>query len=395
MRVLLVSIGDQILREPNGSVAERLHGYAARAGCISQLVYSPAANRRRATRVGRHMCSYPTRSRDKLGFFPDALALGRRLLSDERYDLIETQDPVAAGLIGVALGRSFGLPVVLGCHNDFYASQAWLRENWRTPLEYALARWTLARADGARVVSRALACSVIRHGLPRNRVAVAPVPVDRGLFARGKADTPTRRGWTTASALRVSEGQGERVPVRHGRRVLFVGRVVRQKDVPTLIRAMALVPNASLDVAGDGPELPLCRALAAELGVSATFHGNVAPDALSALYWRAAVGASPALYEGYGRVLVELALHGTPVVATPVGGVPDVVLDGETGLLVPPADPVLLAGSITRLLDDPAQARQLGQRAWERAVDRFDPDRQSDEIVAFWRNIGALGPRRR
>src|SRR5205823_399324 len=126
------------------------------------------------------------------------------------FDLIETQDPVAAGVIGVALACASGVPVVLGCHNEYYGSRAWRGESARTWLEYAIARWTLARCDAVRVVSTAIAESVGRHGVPRERVGVAPVPIDRGLFARGRTLTPQRRRWGH-----------ERVPSGR-RRVLFV-----------------------------------------------------------------------------------------------------------------------------------------------------------------------------
>jgi glycosyltransferase involved in cell wall biosynthesis len=385
VRVLLVSVGDQVLREPASGVAARLASYAALAGEIDQVVYSPASHGLRPTRLGPGLRSYPTRSRAKLGFFVDGVVVASHLLVRDRYDVIETQDPVAAGLVGATLAERFGVPLVVGCHNDFFGSRAWLAETPRNVVEYAVARWIVARADGVRVVSEALAESVRRLGVPPARIGVAPVPIDQGLYDRGRALTPTRRGWP---ATRQS-ASGE--PAR----LLFVGRVVPQKDLPTLLRAVARVRRAGrdlvLDVVGTGSRLDECRALAGDLGIGdvVRFAGGLPPAELSEFLWRCDVFVSPAVYEGYGRVLAEAALHGAPTIATRVGGVTDIVADGETGLLVDPGDDAALAAAMLRLLDDPATRQAIGERAWRRAIEEFRPDRQARRVVDLWQRVAA------
>jgi glycogen(starch) synthase len=391
VRVLLISVGDEILARPSGTIGRRLASYADQAGTMVQIVYSPLGHRRRATRLSAHLVSYPTRSRTRIAFFVDALAAGRRILSSERFDLIETQDPAVSGVVGLALGRLYRVPCVVGCHTDLFASDAWARESLRNRLERFIARRVARQADGVRVVSSQIGRSVVELGVPKGRVGIAPVPVDEDLYRLGRERTALRRGWT-------SHGGSSRptVPVREGR-ILFVGRLVASKDVGTLLTAVAALGRrgirSHLTLAGDGPQAEPLRRAAAEHGLidSVEFVGAVPPNHLSELYLDADVLVLPSKYEGYGRVIVEAALHGVPTIATAVGGIPELVKDGETGRLISPGDAQALAEALIELLGDPVQRDRLGRAAWDRAIVEFEPRRQREAIVAFWRRIAETG----
>jgi glycosyltransferase involved in cell wall biosynthesis len=132
--------------------------------------------------------------------------------------------------------------------------------------------------------------------------------------------------------------------------VLYAGRLSPEKGVRELVAASA---GLNLVVAGDGPlkaEVPQAR-------------GFVPRDELERLYDRAAVVVCPSLREGFGVACAEAMAHGKPVVASAVGGLPDLVLDGTTGLLVPPGDTVALRAALDRLLGDPSLRRRLGLNA--------------------------------
>src|SRR5436189_6187527 len=155
--------------------------------------------------------------------------------------------------------------------------------------------------------------------------------------------------------------------------VLFVGRLVERKGVAHLIEAMARLGRGDegprLEIVGDGPERPRLEALVRRLGVEnrVAFRGKIASDELQASYARAAVCVLPSVLdargdtEGLGVVLLEAMNHATPVIASRVGGIPDIVEDGVSGLLVPPGDADALAAAVRRLRDDPDLARRLGE----------------------------------
>lgn len=315
-------------------------------------------------------------------YVADAIRIGHSILRRDRFDLIETQDPVMAGVAGLILGRMHRVPVVIGCHHEYTTSKAWITESLRNRVESSIARGTITRADGVRAVSRRVAEGARELGVASERVGVASVPIDARMYARGRDETPARRGWSESPARESS------------RRVLFAGRVERQKDVPAIIRAVAGISGARLDVVGAGSQLRACRALAESLGVSdrVAFHGAVVPADLSDFYWTCDVFTTPSLYEGYGRVFAEAAIHGAPSVGTRVGGIVDIV-DDSNGVLVAPGDPDALRVSLRSFLDDPARATAVGQNAWRRGIERFNPESDVERIVTFWSHIATLGCR--
>jgi glycosyltransferase involved in cell wall biosynthesis len=219
---------------------------------------------------------------------------------------------------------------------------------WGTDVEVARRAPRLARRvlQGARLViaaSTALADSARRLGAAR--VEVIPSGVDLPPDVGAEAIPPE---------------------------VLYAGRLSPEKGVDELVAATA---GMNLVVAGDGP-------LRARVpGVL----GFVPHDELHRLYARAAVVACPSRREGFGVACLEAMAHGRPVVATDVGGLRDLVADGETGLVVPPRDPVALRGALERLLGDPGLRRQLGAAGRERARERFSWAAVTDATVAAYR----------
>ena len=152
---------------------------------------------------------------------------------------------------------------------------------------------------------------------------------------------------------------------------LAAGRLMWKKDYPTLLRAFARRRGAVLLIAGDGPQEAELRALARELAVDARFLGRV--DEMPALMNAADALVLSSVVEGLPMALIEAAASGLPAVATDVGGVREVVLDGHTGFVAPPRDPAALAAAMARLAALSLQDRaRMGVAARAHAVARFD-----------------------
>jgi glycosyltransferase involved in cell wall biosynthesis len=156
----------------------------------------------------------------------------------------------------------------------------------------------------------------------------------------------------------------------------MVGRLTPVKDVETLVRATKLAvqvdPTFRLEVAGDGPCLPALKRLTSELGLldHIRFLGEVRD--VPALLARASVFVLSSLSEGISLALLEAMARGLPVVATRVGGNPEVVVEGETGLLVPARSEVELAWAMQRLRNDPEGSRRMGEAGRKRVLQHFD-----------------------
>jgi glycosyltransferase involved in cell wall biosynthesis len=153
--------------------------------------------------------------------------------------------------------------------------------------------------------------------------------------------------------------------------VLYAGRLSPEKGVLELAEA---ADGLRLVVAGDGP---LRARVPGALGF-------VPHDELDRLYARAAVVACPSRREGFGVACLEAMAHGKPVVATGVGGLRDLVVDGETGILVPPRAPAELRAALELLLGDRELRRRLGAAGRERARDRFSWETVTDATVAAY-----------
>ena len=154
--------------------------------------------------------------------------------------------------------------------------------------------------------------------------------------------------------------------------VLYAGRLSPEKGVEELVAASQ---GLNLVVAGDGPLRPQVPGAL----------GFVPHDELQHLYARAAVVACPSRREGFGVACLEAMAHGRPVVASAVGGLKDLVVDGKTGLLVPPGDPEALRAALERLLADAELRRRLGACGRERAGERFSWAAVTDATLAAYR----------
>ncbi len=183
-------------------------------------------------------------------------------------------------------------------------------------------------------------------GLGHARVSVLPNP------APDVPELPSR------DALRAELGF-------EGHTLVFASRLGPQKSFGTALEALARVPGVSLVVAGDGPERAALERRAAELGLEGRvrFLGSVPRDRVLCLFRAADASVLPSAWENFPHTVVEALAVGCPVIATAVGGVPEVVRDGENGLLVPARDPDALAAAIARFFGDTELRARLAAAA--------------------------------
>lgn len=178
-------------------------------------------------------------------------------------------------------------------------------------------------------------------------------------------------------------------------RVLFVGRLIERKGLPFLLEAVSLLADRRslhLDVVGEGSLKTELMSMADRLGVSdkVTFRGRVDDEELTDLYAQCDCFVLPAIVdshgdtEGLGVVLLEAMSYRKPVIATNVGGIPDIIHDEETGLLVEQKDAEALAKAVERCLDDSDLAKRLGEQGAVYVQQHFDWSRIVDEVEALY-----------
>ncbi|MER7275128.1 glycosyltransferase [Dactylosporangium sp. NPDC000244] len=224
-------------------------------------------------------------------------------------------------------------------------------------------------------VSQYIRRRALEWGYPAERTVVLPIGVDTGLIAP--------------------------LPPPEAPRILHVARLVEVKGTADLLRAFALVrrgvPAAELVIVGDGPLRAPLGALAAELGVAGAVrflgaqpHAEVlAQVAAARVLCLPSVPAANGAREGLGMVLLEAAASGRPVVGTDHGGIPEAVVDGETGYLVPERDPAALAERLLALLADPDLAARLGAAGRAMVERRYDLHTRTAELESLYAGLAA------
>ncbi|HUV37589.1 MAG TPA: glycosyltransferase family 4 protein [Patescibacteria group bacterium] len=307
-----------------------------------------------------------------------------RLFRRERFDVVHTHTPVA-GLIGRVAARIAAVPHVVYTAHGFYFHEAMNRNVRRFFIR--LERFGGRLSDIVFVQSEEDWREAHREGVaPPGRLIYIGNGVDPTRFGRERY---TRENAALRGEFHLGEG-----PV-----VGFVGRIVREKGAVEFVEAAAsvrrVVSRARFIMVGqplpsdrDGcwreiqalrEKLDLCGVL--EL----TGYRRDVPAILSLFD----LFVLPSYREGMPRALLEAMATGIPVVATDIRGCREEVVDGETGLLVPPRDPEALAAAITRLLADPPRADAMGAAGRARVLDRFDERRitrlQVDRIERLYR----------
>jgi glycogen(starch) synthase len=280
------------------------------------------------------------------------------------------EDLAVLPLAARAAGRR-GIPLVVTVHCS-------LRHTLRTvDPRSALLKWaggeierrTLRSADAIIVLTPRLAQKLAFDGIPAERIYVIPSGVNPRLFS-GSLPPP----W----------------PALDGPLIVFVGRLVRQKGPRTLLEAARLMgdSNAHFIFVGDGPERAVLERAALDHRLTERVHltGFVSHDLVPSVLAHADLLVLPSVYEELGSVLLEGMQAGLPIVASNAGGIPDVVVHEDNGLLVPPEDPSALADAIRRILSDPRLARRLSRSARSRA-DSYDWRVLSAKVLVVYRDI--------
>ncbi len=284
----------------------------------------------------------------------DPLLLAR-LVRGLNADVVHTH-LVHADLYGGLAARLRGTTLVSTKHND---------DPFRTGSFRFVERGLARLADRVVAISESLRRFTIeRVGVPAGKVETIHYGLDEPPAA-----------WGTNPPDAVPEG---------ARILLSVSRLTEQKGIDVAVTALPLLPDDTvLVVLGEGPERAALTELAGGLGVeSRLFLPGRVPD-VAAWLRRASVYVHPARWEGFGLAVLEAMVCGLPVVATNVSSLPELVADGDTGILVPPDDPAAFARGVVRALAEPT----LGQAGHERARREFSVALMADRTAALYASL--------
>jgi glycosyltransferase involved in cell wall biosynthesis len=297
------------------------------------------------------------------GYFLSFRRAARRAVRDFKPDVVHAHWWVPSGMVAATLRT----PFVVTSHG----SDVRLLES--SPPARALARRVLGRASAVTTVSSFLQRDLLRF-LPtlETPIEVLPMPLDVAHFASGSAEAKA-------------------IPPR----ILYAGNLVASKGVDLLIEAVARLRDRGVEcelrILGEGPERGPLEALARSRGIAdvVTFSPFLPQSEMPAEYGRSTVTVLPSRgnAEGLGLTLVEALLSGSAVVGTPAGGIPEVVIDGKTGLIARDGDATDLAQKIGRLLSDDALREWLVRCGAERARERHAAIAAAARFISLYEQV--------
>jgi starch synthase len=317
-----------------------------------------------------------------------------------------TADPIGADVVhchtwythlgGIMVKLAYGLPLVVTTHS-LEPLRPWKREQLKGG--YDLSAWLERTA-----IEMSDAVIAVSKGTRDDVLANFNVEPERVHVIHNGIDTDEYRPTDATDLI-------ERFPIDLARPyVLFVGRITRQKGIIHLVRAFSHLPRHTQVVLCAGA--PDTKEIAVEMEAAVEAARGDHPDVVwidemvdkptvRQLYSHATVFCCPSVYEPFGIINLEAMACETAVVASAVGGIPEVVVDGETGVLVPfepaggdsfePRDPNRferhLASAVQALLDDPQRAAEMGRRGRERAVENFSWASIAEQTVRLYRSL--------
>jgi glycosyltransferase involved in cell wall biosynthesis len=298
----------------------------------------------------------------------------RKLIERFNPDLIQTHAAKAHFLLRCS-GLGKDTPWIAFHHG-------YTNTDFRSPIYNNLNRWSLQAPERIVTVSLATKQQLLRHGIAGQRITVVHNAVQVRQHHQIQND---------ASILRQKKIDLGVLPDE--KLILCAGRLSQEKAqidmVGALIHLRKLRPDLAvrLMIIGDGPERErISQAIqSAGLEKSVVLTGHLKD--LTPYYEAADVVAIPSLSEGSPNVLLEAMAFGVPVVATEVGGIPEIVAHGETALLVPARDPGAMAAAIDRVISDPCTASTLARQARKKVETDYSPESRAKSLVSIYDDV--------
>lgn len=284
--------------------------------------------------------------RNRIIFFPAAFFIGCYLCAIKKIDTIVCQGPLTEGLIGSWLKIIWRKELVVEVHGDWregpFINKKRVLASISRRIVGVVGLWVLTNADKIRTLTH-ISRDEVKPRFPGKKYFVFPTFTDIDIFLDEK-DTDFRNYILTVAVLS---------PV---------------KSIDTLIEAFAKIhekfPNFKLVIVGDGPSKQNLKSKVKSLRLDSDviFMGKLSQEKVKDVMKDCYMFALPSLSEGFGRVFIEAMALGKPVVATNVGGIPEIVKDGENGFLVVPRDVHSLAEKLESLIISPELAKRMGQK---------------------------------
>ncbi len=310
-----------------------------------------------------------------------------RLHRKHHFDVIHAHWLLPNGFIGAVLSKVYKLPLVITMHgSDMFVAKRNSFFKW-------IASWTLKRAAMVTSVTPTFLPELTVLGVSKLNRCLIPNGVDPAAFPSNLCEKQARIKFRKNLSIPESDLV-----------VFALGRIVLKKGFDLLVRALPLVkekiPNVTLIIGGDGTDLERLKTLAIDLGVSewVRFTGIITRTDVPVYFRMCDVFTLPAVFDPNGNVdgcpnvILEAMSCGKPVVASNISGIPIIVKDGETGILVEEKDVPGLASALIELLTDRLKREQFGLAGQQRILNELTWDKVIEQIQGVYQRCAKIRP---
>ncbi len=299
-----------------------------------------------------------------------------QLIKKEEVSLVHAHAPFAGSIISALAGKLAGVPVIIHAHLQDALSSNSLIRSYQNMMNY----WTSRKCCNAMIaVSYQVKDALITEGFDSRKFYV----VHNGTLVNNRE---------IDSNIRNELNIPEDIPV-----VIHIGRLCKSKGQHLLLQAAANLQQlgqeavyliVGKDLEQDGAYLKYLKDLAQELGINKSVHFLGHRSDIPQLLALSDLLVLPSYTEGLPLVILEAMAAGLPVIATPVGGIPEVVIHQETGLLVPVGDVQALVNAMLKLLQNPDLRNEIGNKGSEMVRKDFSVEKMCDEVFDIYEKVG-------
>jgi len=382
VKIISISLDKKIFEENSATRQRQIeYGKLCRQMHIIVLGKSGVAPKCRRDSLSEKVMAYEVSGNNFKRFF-GAYKLAKEIIIKEKSDLITAQDPFATGLLGWLLKRKFSIPLQLQVHTDFL-SPYFRKESIKNRNFVLLAKFLIPKADGLRVVSERIKKSVVScFRFHISRIFVLPIFVDAEKIKNAPVNADLRKKYPQFDFI-----------------ILMALRFSREKNIGLAIDAMAEIcdanytnkhtndangKNIGLIIVGEGAEKKNIELKIKNLGLENNVILEKWNNDLVSYYKSADLLLLTSNYEGYGLVVAEAVAAGLPVVMTDVGCAGELVIDGESGLVVSIGDRSKLKEAISKIIANKPLYQQLKNGAEKSSANFISKDKYLDLYKKSW-----------
>lgn len=349
LRILNIGLDREILQAGEARDRQQIYARALPAFLAHVVKVPPEASPARVD-INEDIAVFPCPVRHWSLFVPAAIRRGFEILRNQRFDIIQAQEPFVSGLAGAWLSRRFNIPLVVGVFSDEIDNPNWVRAHPVNRVANIVGKRVLRVAAAVRCDSQIVARKVTSTG--QKNVQYVPFLITHAdRFLEPQA---------TTKGIREQLLQGSTGPL-----LLTVARLESEKNIDLSLRAFAEVlkhfPEAVFCVVGDGRCRKDLETLAQQIAKGRVrFLGRVSNTDVPAFYQAADLTLLSSTRESAARILFESLLAGTPILTTNTAGVNEVVQDGETGRVIALGDETAFTSALVELCANPERLKVMG-----------------------------------